>query len=137
MLINRFLVYSGLFDEATAENSAIGFQIAINIYGAPKELVSDNGLHFKKSHKEKISCKPVKKIIDKYNIKHIFIRPYYPQSNGKIERWFGSYKGEFPRMNHSEVNNLQSWTHYYNFERIHQSLGYETPAHVYLGVKSI
>lgn len=134
---SRFIVYAGLFDEATAENSAVGMQIAINKYGAPKELVSDNGLHFKKSHKEKIPCKPLKELEEKYGIKHVFIRPYYPQSNGKIERWFGSYKGEFPRMNYDKVTDMYSWVHYYNFERIHQSLGYETPAHVYLGVNSI
>ena len=80
---------------------------------------------------------PLKAVEEKYAIKHIFIRPYHPQSNGKIERWFGSYKGEFPRMNYEKVHDCLSWVWYYNFERIHQSLGYETPAHVYLGVKSI
>ena len=94
-------------------------------------------MHFKKSHKEKIPCKPLKELEEKYSIKHVFIRPYYLQSNGKIERWFGSYKGEFPRMNYDKVTDMYSWVQYYNFERIHQSLGYETPAHVYLGVNSI
>ena len=134
---SRFIVYVGLFNEATGENSAIGLQKAINTYGAPEELVSDNGLHFKKSHKEKIPCAPMKIVEEKYAIKHIFIRPYYPQSNGKIERWFGSYKGEFPLMNYKKVHDCLTWVHYYNFERIHQSLGYETPAYVYLGVNSI
>lgn len=134
---SRFIVYAGLFDKATAENSAIGMIKAIQTYGTPKELVSDNGLHFRKSHKEKVPCKPLKEVEDKYGIKHIFITPYYPQSNGKIERWFGSYKGEFPRMNYDKVTDMYSWVQYYNFERIHQSLGYETPAHVYLGVNSI
>tara|TARA_Y100000310_G_C20353254_1_gene655403 strand:- start:341 stop:727 length:387 start_codon:yes stop_codon:yes gene_type:complete len=127
----------GSFIHATGENSAIGLQKAINKHGAPKELVSDNGSHFKKTHSKKTACKPVKEVEQKYGIKHIFIRAYHPQSNGKIERWFGSYKGEFPRMNHKPVYDCLSWVQYYNFERIHQSLGYETPAHIYLGVKSI
>lgn len=131
---SRYIVYAGLYDEATAENSALCMQKAINTHGAPKELVSDNGLHFRKSHKCKEACKPLKIVEEKYNIKHIFIRPYYPQSNGKIERWFGSYKIEFPRMEHPDVKNCLTWVHYYNFERLHQSLDYETPAHVYLGV---
>ena len=134
---SRFIVYVGLFDEATAENSAVGLQKAINTHGTPKELISDNGLHFKKSHKNKVPCTPLKIVEEKYGVKHIFIRPYYPQSNGKIERWFGSYKGEFPLMKHPDVKDLYTWTHYYNFERIHQSLNYETPAHIYLGVNSI
>jgi putative transposase len=134
---SRYIVYVNLFDEATAENSAIGLQSAIDTYGAPKELVSDNGLHFKKSHTEKVPCKPLREVEEKYGVKHIFIRPYYPQSNGKIERWFGSYKGEFPLMNEPGVVDLFTWVHYYNFERIHQSLDYKTPANLYLGVKSM
>jgi putative transposase len=132
---SRFIVFAGLFDEATAENSALGLQTAIDQYGAPKEIVSDNGSHFKKPHSKKVVVKPVREVEEKYGVKHIFIRAYYPQSNGKIERLFGSYKMEFPRMNHPKVYDCLSWMNYYNFERIHQSLGYETPAHVYLGVK--
>ncbi len=132
---SRFIVYVGLFDEATAENSAFGLQKAIATFGAPKELVSDNGLHFKHSHDKKIAVKPLRLVEEKYAIKHIFIRPYYPQSNGKIERWFGSYKGEFPLMNYEPVKDCITYAHFYNFERIHQSLDYETPASIYLGVK--
>jgi transposase InsO family protein len=134
---SRFIVFAGLFNNATGENSAIGLQRAIDKHGHPNELVSDNGSHFKKTHSKKTPCKPVKLVEEKYGIKHIFIRAYHPQSNGKIERWFGSYKGEFPRMNHEPVYDCLSWVKYYNFERLHMSLNYETPAHVYLGVKSI
>jgi len=129
---SRFIVFAGLFDNATGENSAVGLQKAIDKYGAPKELVSDNGSHFKKVHSKKTPCKPVKDVEEKYGIKHIFIRAYHPQSNGKIERWFGSYKGEFPRMNYDKVYDCLSWVNYYNYERLHMSLKYETPAHVYL-----
>jgi putative transposase len=134
---SRFIVFAGLFTEATAENSAIGLQKAINTYGSPKEIVSDNGSHFKKPHSKHIVVSPLREVEEKYAIKHIFIRPYYPQSNGKIERWFGSYKMEFPIMEHPDVKDCLTWVYYYNFERLHQSLDYETPAHVYLGVNSI
>lgn len=134
---SRFIVYAGLFNSASAKNSAKGLLSAIQTYGAPKELVSDNGSHFKNVHTKRTACDPIKKVEKEFNIKHIFIRAYYPQSNGKIERWFGSYKSEFPRMNYDKVYDMITWTHYYNFERLHQSLGYETPAFVYLGVNSI
>jgi len=133
---SRFIVYAGLFDSANAENTAFALQKAISKHGAPKEIVSDNGAHFKDIPNKKVN-KELTIIEKKYNIKHIFIRPGYPQSNGKIERWFGSYKMEFPRMNYDKVKDCLSWTKYYNFERIHMSLDYETPAHVYLGVNSI
>lgn len=131
---SRFIVFAGLFDNATGENSAIGLQKAIKKYGVPKELVSDNGSHFKNIHTKKTVCEPLLKVEKKYAIKHIFIRTHYPQSNGKIERWFGSYKNEFKLMNHPNVYDLDTWVTFYNFERLHQSLGYETPAQVYLTV---
>lgn len=131
---SRFIVFAGLFESASAENSALGLEKAIATYGAPKELVTDNGSHFKNVHSSKTTCEPLKAVEEKYKIKHIFIRPHHPQSNGKIERWFGSYKGEFFRMNHPEVNDFLTWVHYYNFERIHQSLDYKTPAQIFLGV---
>jgi transposase InsO family protein len=131
---SRFIIFAGLFDNATGENSVIGLQKAINKYGAPKELVSDNGSHFKNIHTKKTVCEPLLKIEKKYAIKHIFIRAHYPQSNGKIERWFGSYKNEFKLMNHPQVYDLDTWVNFYNFERLHQSLGYETPAQIYLAV---
>jgi putative transposase len=134
---SRFIVYVGLFDNANAENSALGLQKAIESYGAPKELVSDNGSHFKNIHTQKIPCEPIKTIETKYGVKHIFIRAHHPQSNGKIERWFGSYKNEFKVMQHPKVHDLYTYVQFYNYERIHQSLRYETPAHIYLNVKPI
>jgi transposase len=131
---SRYIVFAGLFDSASAENSALGLETAIKMHGAPKELVSDNGSHYKNVHTKKVPCEPMKLIEEKYAIKHIFIRAYYPQSNGKIERWFGSYKNEFKYMNHPDVKDLYSWVVYYNHERPHQSLDYDTPAYVYLGI---
>jgi putative transposase len=133
---SRFIVFAGLFDSANAENSAFALEKAIKKYGKPKEIVSDNGTHFKDLQNKKVN-KELFTVEKKYGIKHIFIRPGHPQSNGKIERWFGSYKWQFPRMNHDKVTDCLSWTKYYNFERLHMSLDYETPAHVYLGVNSI
>ena len=133
---SRFIVFAGLFESADAKNTVIGLEKAVKTYGAPKEIVSDNGSHFKDIPNKKVN-KELSIFEKKYNIKHVFIRVGYPQSNGKIERWFGSYKGEFPRMNYNKVTDCMTWVHYYNFERMHQSLDYETPAHIYLGVKSI
>lgn len=133
---SRFIVFAGLFDSANAENSAFALQKAIKRYGKPKEIISDNGSHFKDIQNKKVN-QELAFIEEKYKIKHTFIRPGYPQSNGKIERWFGSYKIEFPRMNYDKVKDCITWVQYYNFERLHQSLDYETPAHVYLGVNSI
>lgn len=131
---SRFIVFAGLFDSANAENTCIGLDKAIRTYGAPRELVTDNGGHFKNVHNKK-PCAPLERLEKQYGIKHIFIRAGHPQSNGKIERMFGSYKMEYPRMNHPDVTDCLTWVHFYNFERLHQSLDYKTPAQVFLGCK--
>jgi len=133
---SRFVVFAGLFDSASAENTCIGLDKAIRTYGAPKEMVTDNGSHFKNIHSKR-PCKLLERLEKEHGIKHIFIRVGHPQSNGKIERMFGSYKMEYPRMNHPDVTDCLTWMHFYNFERLHQSLDYKTPAQVFLGVNRI
>ena len=132
---SRFVVFAGLFDSASAQNTAQGLLDAVRKYGAPKEMVTDNGSHFKNIH-EKTVNQALGDVERTFGIKHIFIRAYHPQSNGKVERLFGSYKIEFPRMNYPPVTDCLTWMKYYNEERIHQSLGYETPASVYQDCKA-
>ena len=69
----------------------------------------------------------------KYGIKHIFIRAGYPQSNGKIERWFGTYKREF----NERFKDIDEYVRFYNYERLHQRLGYRTPSEVFLKKKGV
>ncbi|MCB9370216.1 transposase [Candidatus Woesearchaeota archaeon] len=57
------------------------------------------------------------------NIKHILARVHHPQTNGKIERWWGTYKLEFD----SRFNNLDEFVKFYNEERLHQGIGYLYP----------
>ena len=132
---SRFVVFAGLFHSASAENSAYGLQEAILKYGSPKEMVSDNGSHFKNIHRKTVN-QLLGEVEKKYGIKHIFIRAGHPQSNGKVERLFGSYKIEFPRMNYPPVTDCMTWMTYYNEERPHQSLQYDTPASVYLACQA-
>lgn len=71
---SRFIVFAGLFDSANAKNSALALEKAIKKYGAPREIVSDNGSHFKDIQSKKVN-KELSLIEKKYAIKHIFIRP--------------------------------------------------------------
>jgi putative transposase len=59
--------------------------------------------------------------------------PFYPQSNGKIERWHKSLKSESirPRCPLSLEDARQTVTGYveqYNTRRLHSAIGYVTPA---------
>ena len=56
----------------------------ISLFGAPVEIISDNGTSFKNRLKLHL-CKLM-------GIKEVFSLPYYPQANGLVERLFGTAK---------------------------------------------
>src|SRR5437867_1037442 len=53
---------------------------------ARPRIISDNGPQF--------IARDFKEFIRLTGITHVRTSPYYPQSNGKLERWHGSLKGE-------------------------------------------
>ena len=54
-------------------------------------------------------------------ITHVRTSPYYPQSNGKIERWHATLKNEHFR------NKSPQYLAHYNEVRLHSGLGYIAP----------
>jgi len=63
---------------------------------------------------------------------HVRTSPYYPQSNGKIERWHGTIKRECIRpgtpLSLEDARRLvASYVDHYNNVRLHSALGYVTP----------
>ena len=64
---------------------------------------------------------------------HVRTSPFYPQSNGKIERWYQSLKRECirPRTPTSLEEARQVVTDFvqqYNDQRLHSAIGYIAPA---------
>jgi hypothetical protein len=64
---------------------------------------------------------------------HVKTSPYYPQSNGKMERWFKSLKGECIRvktpLSLDDARRLVTeFVAHYNTVRLHSAIGYVTPA---------
>lgn len=118
---SRFIVHAEYFDNATRENTQIAFQKAINKYGKPKQILTDNGTQFTPSRGER---GPFTIWCEERGIQHILGRVHHPQTNGKIERWFGTYKScEFK----IGTDTLHSFVKYYNEERLHQGIGYKVP----------
>ncbi len=57
---------------------------------ARPRIISDNGPQF--------VAKDFKEFIRLAGMTHVRISPYYPQSNGKIERWHKTLKGDAIRV---------------------------------------
>jgi transposase InsO family protein len=70
----------------------------VSLFGAPIEIISDNGSSFKNNLKREFS--------NLMGIKEVFSMPYYPQANGLVERLFRTAKS----MIHLSVNeNKKEW----------------------------
>jgi len=70
-------------------------------------------------------------------MRHIIASPYHPQTNGKIERYHRSLKGEINQVPYDMPGELKEaireFIEYYNYRRYHEGLGNVTPYDVYIG----
>ena len=69
---------------------------------------------------------------------HVRTSPYYPQSNGKIERWHKSLKGECIRpgtpLSLDDARRLvEGYVEHYNNVRLNSAIGYITPKDMLAG----
>ena len=97
---------------------------------ARPRIISDNGPQF--------IARDFKEFIRISGMTHLRTAPYYPQSNGKIERWHKSLKGECIRpgtpLSPEDARRLiEHYVDYYNTLRLHSAIGYVTPADMLAG----
>jgi putative transposase len=91
---------------------------------AAPRLISDNGPQF--------IARDFKAFVRWVGMTHVRTSPHYPQSNGKLERFFRSLKESAIRPNtplslpHA-VAVVAAFVAYYNGERLHSAIGYITP----------
>ena len=131
---SRFVVGYGLYDNATTENTLKCLYRIMFEHGIPHVVITDCGSHFyanKIGKKKQGKCK-FQEVLEELGIKHIVARAHHPQTNGKIERWFGTYKREF----NERFKNIDEYVKFYNEERPHQRLDYKTPMEVFKNVQN-
>jgi transposase InsO family protein len=92
--------------------------------GVTPRIISDNGPQF--------IAKDFKEFIRICGMTHVKTSPYYPQSNGKIERWHRTIKGDCIRtqtpLSLEDAQRLVAgYVEYYNHTRLHSAIGYVTP----------
>jgi putative transposase len=135
--LSRFNLVSEVLDTETAldliavTEAALG-EIAQLGHELPAQvvLVTDNGPAMK-SRRFRNFVKKTKLLI------HVRSRKYHPQTLGREERYHGSLKLEYlyrvlPNNRSELIEAVSSYRRFYNYERLHMSLGYRTPAAVYL-----
>jgi transposase len=113
--------------EETTDESIKGMDKALE-HGPIKQCISDHGSQFT-SNLTDANSRFVEYLKSK-GIKQILCRIKHPQSNGKIERWFGCYD------KHREAfKTLEEFLHWYNDTRPHRSLKFdilETPSQAFI-----
>ncbi|WP_341952993.1 IS481 family transposase [Salinibacterium sp. TMP30] len=67
------------------------------------------------------------------SIKHVWTRPYRPQTNGKVERFKRTLATEWAyaatyRSDEARAAAYPTWLHHYNFHRPHTGIGGQTPS---------
>ena len=97
---------------------------------AKPRIISDNGPQF--------IARDFKEFIRISGMTHVRTSPFYPQSNGKIERWHQSLKQECIRpltpLTPDDARRLiQTYVNRYNTMRLHSAIGYVTPQDMLLG----
>lgn len=125
----RLVTGYGLFDNATAENSVSLLYGSIAEYGKPRAVMTDHGSQFYANHPNaQQENTEFRKVLDILGIKHYLARVNRPQTNGKVERFFLSYKTEFTT---GTFTNVKDYVQHYNEKRLHMSLNYRTPKEVW------
>ena len=123
---SRFIVHWELRESMKEQEVETILQRAREKY--PDEhprIISDNGPQF--------IARDFKEFIRQAGMTHVRTSPYYPQSNGKVERWHRTVKGTCLRegsfANVEEVRRaLEKFVAHYNEIRLHGAIGYVTPA---------
>ena len=123
---SRYIVHWELRETMTEADVEIVLQRGREKHpGVSPRVISDNGPQF--------VAKDFKEFIRVAGMTHVRTSPYYPQSNGKIERWHGTLKQECIRsgvlLNLDDARRVvEKYVNYYNTVRLNSAIGYIAPA---------
>jgi hypothetical protein len=123
---SRFIVHWELRKSMREADVEIVLQRAREKFpGEAPRIITDNGPQF--------IARDFHEFIRLCGMTHVRTSPYYPQSNGKIERWHQTLKVDCIRphvpLSLEEARRLvESFVEHYNHVRLHSAIGYVTPA---------
>lgn len=96
------------------------------------EIITDNGPEFGRGDGKNKENHPFERMLLELGIKHRYTRPYRPQTNGKVERFWRTLKEDMlDEVEYNSISELQDelskYLAYYNIERPHQGIKGVTP----------
>lgn len=134
---SRFCVSAYLMPRESSQRVVAGLLLAIERYGLPEQILTDNGKVFT----GRFNQPPVEVLFDRtcreYGIEHLLTKPRSPTTTGKVERFHRALRTEFRtdrvfasiEMAQAE---LDEWVDEYNHRRPHQALDMAVPAQRFL-----
>jgi transposase InsO family protein len=123
---SRYVVHWEIRQSMTEQDVEIILQRARELFPeAYPRIISDNGPQF--------IARDFKEFIALCGMTHVRTSPYYPQSNGKLERYHRTIKADGIRPNTplslDDARRIVSkFVTHYNTARLHSAIGYITPA---------
>ena len=132
---SRYIVSHGLFRQQTAEAVLEVVRGATGQWGAPREILSDNGRQFV-AWRGKTKFQ---KVLRRQGVQHVRSAPHHPMTLGKIERFWRTIWEEFLEdavfASFADASQrLAHWIAYYNHQRPHQGIDGACPADRFYGV---
>jgi transposase InsO family protein len=122
---SRYIVHWEIRKSMTEADVEIILQCARERFpDAKPRIISDNGPQF--------ISKDFKEFIRISGMTHVRTSPYYPQSNGKLERYHKTIKGtcirvQTPLSLEDARRIVADFVGHYNNQRLHSAIGYITP----------
>lgn len=131
---SRLCVASRAFLTTKAGDVVATFQAASKDLGTPASLLSDNGAIF--TGESRGGRCAIETMRDALGVAYRHLRPYHPQTCGKVERFHQTLKRWLAKQKRpADLAQLQAlldrFREYYNNLRPHRAIGRRTPAEAY------
>jgi hypothetical protein len=98
-----------------------------------EEVITDNGAEFGTKDSKQKYGHPFERMLIELGIKHRYCKPYRPQTNGKVERFWRTLQEDL--ITDTDFDSLEElkdeliqYLYYYNHQRPHQGIEGKTPA---------
>jgi transposase InsO family protein len=132
---SRYVVGWGLFRQQNTDAVLEVLKGAIGQWGAPREILSDNGRQFVAWRGQT----RFQKVLRQQGVQHVRSAPQHPMTLGKVERFWQTVWREFLEEAvfasfADACSRLEHWIHYYNHQRPHQGLDGACPADRFYGI---